>query len=208
METSFTIGILLGLAAGLSPGPLLALTITQSLQYGIVEGIKVAMAPLVTDAPIVILALWILFRMQSVDMALGILSLVGCLYVSYLALENFRAKPVTVDSFQTAPRSLLKAVVVNALNPSPYLFWMTVGGPLILRESRHSVAPAVVFLLLFYLFLVGSKIILAIITGRFKDFLTSTHYLFILRFLGIALLFFAVLLLKDALTFFHIPMPW
>lgn len=208
METSFTIGIILGLAAGLSPGPLLALTITQSLKYGIVEGIKVAMAPLLTDAPIVICALWILFRMQSVDMALGILSLVGCLYVSYLALENFRAKPVAVDNYDTVPRSLIKAVIVNALNPSPYLFWMTVGGPLILRESRQSVLPALIFLLLFYLFLVGSKIILAIITGRFKDFLTSRHYLYILRFLGAALLFFAALLLKDALAFLHIPMPW
>ena len=208
METSFTTGIILGLAAGLSPGPLLALTITQSLKYGIGEGIKVAMAPLVTDAPIVILALWILFRMQSVDIVLGILSLVGCLYVSYLALDNFRAKPVVIDSFQTTPRSLLKAVVVNVLNPSPYLFWMTVGGPLILRESRQSVVPAGIFLLLFYLFLVGSKIILAIITGRFKDFLTSKYYLFILRFLGTALLFFAILLLKDALAFLHIPMPW
>ncbi len=42
MQTSLTIGIVLGLAAGLAPGPLLALTITQSLKYGIVEGVKVA----------------------------------------------------------------------------------------------------------------------------------------------------------------------
>ena len=208
METSFTMGIVLGLAAGLSPGPLLALTISQTLKYGIAEGIKVALAPLVTDAPIVLLALWLLFSMQSADTILGILSLTGCLYISYLALENLRAEPVTVDNFQTAPRSLLKAVVVNALNPSPYLFWMTVGGPLILRQGSGHIAPAVIFLVFFYLCLVGSKIILALITGKFKDFLAGRLYLSMLKVLGIALLFFAVLLLKDALVFFHIPMPW
>lgn len=208
MDTSFTIGIVLGLAAGLSPGPLLALTIAQTLKYGVVEGIKVAMAPLVTDAPIVICSLWLLFSMQSADIMLGALSLAGCLYISYLALENFRAKPVKLDGVQTAPRSLTKAVVANALNPSPYLFWMTVGGPMILRQGNERIAPAVGFLVFFYLCLVGSKITLSLITGKFKDFLTGRLYLFILRALGAALLFFAVLLFKDALMFFHIPVPW
>jgi threonine/homoserine/homoserine lactone efflux protein len=208
MDTSFTIGIVLGLAAGLTPGPLLALTIAQTLKYGIAEGMKVAMAPLVTDAPIVILALWLLFSMRSADIILGVLSLAGCLYISYLALENLRAKPVKIEGVQTAPRSLTKAVVANALNPSPYLFWMTVGGPLILRQGNERIAPAISFLVFFYLCLVGSKIVLSLITGRFKDFLTGRLYLFILRALGIALLFFAVLLLKDALMFFHIPVPW
>ncbi len=212
MQTSLTIGIVLGLAAGLAPGPLLALTITQSLKYGIAEGVKVAMAPLITDAPIVIAALWLLFRLQSIDnslgdILLGMLSLVGGLYVFYLALENFRAKPVYVDSVQAAPRSLLKAVMVNALNPHPYLFWMTVGGPLMLKQSRQSVVPALIFILFFYLCLVGSKISLAIITGRFREFLAGRHYLFMVRFLGTALLFFAIFLIKDALVFFDIPMP-
>ena len=208
MDTSFTIGIVLGLAAGLSPGPLLALTIAQTLKYGVVEGIKVAMAPLVTDAPIVICSLWLLFSMQSADIMLGALSLAGCLYISYLALENFRAKPVKLDDVQTSPRSLTKAVVANALNPSPYLFWMTVGGPMILRQGNERIAPAVGFLVFFYLCLVGSKITLSLITGKFKNFLTGRLYLFILRALGAALLFFAVLLFKDALMFFHIPVPW
>jgi len=66
------------------------------------------------------------------------LSLVGGLYVFYLTLENFRAKPISVDSIQAAPRSLLKAVMLNTLNPHPYLFWMTVGDLLMLKQSRQS----------------------------------------------------------------------
>ena len=46
-------GVVFGLAAGLMPGPLLALVIQQTLRHGPGEGIKVAAAPLLTDLPIV-----------------------------------------------------------------------------------------------------------------------------------------------------------
>jgi threonine/homoserine/homoserine lactone efflux protein len=42
-------GIVLGFAAGISPGPLMAMTISESLQHGSREGVKVAISPLVTD---------------------------------------------------------------------------------------------------------------------------------------------------------------
>lgn len=45
-------GIIFGLSAGISPGPLLALVISETLKFGRKEGIKVAIAPLITDIPI------------------------------------------------------------------------------------------------------------------------------------------------------------
>ncbi|MBT4876955.1 MAG: LysE family translocator, partial [Desulfobacula sp.] len=41
-----TIGMVLGLSAGLAPGPLLTLVISETLLHDIRAGIKVAMAPL------------------------------------------------------------------------------------------------------------------------------------------------------------------
>lgn len=202
-----TTGILLGFAAGLAPGPLLALTISQSLTYGVIEGIKVALAPLLTDIPIILTALWLLLCFQSVDVVLGGVSLLGGLYVFYLAVENFRAKPMSGAVIQTAPRSLMKAVIVNALNPHPYLFWMTVGGPMMLRHGRQSLTPAAIFLLSFYLCLVGSKVLLSVITGRFREFISSRHYLHLVKLLGVALCIFAARLMKDALVFLNLLSP-
>lgn len=45
------LGIALGLSAGLSPGPLQAIVISETLLKGKKEGIKVALAPLLTDLP-------------------------------------------------------------------------------------------------------------------------------------------------------------
>ena len=47
----FLSGLALGTSSGLSPGPLLTLTIAQSMRYGYREGIKIAAAPIITDLP-------------------------------------------------------------------------------------------------------------------------------------------------------------
>jgi len=57
MTTALASGVLLGWSAGLSPGPLLALLLAQTLRHGPREGCKIALTPLVTDAPIIVVAL-------------------------------------------------------------------------------------------------------------------------------------------------------
>ena len=57
------LGFSLGLSAGLAPGPLLALVIQRSLHGGLTSGLRVALAPLITDLPIVILALLLVGRL-------------------------------------------------------------------------------------------------------------------------------------------------
>jgi threonine/homoserine/homoserine lactone efflux protein len=60
-------GIILGFSAGFSPGPLLTLVISQTLKHGVKEGIKVAFAPLVTDLPIIFLAVFVLTRLAGLS---------------------------------------------------------------------------------------------------------------------------------------------
>lgn len=52
-----TAGAALGLSAGFSPGPLLTLVLTETLHHGVKAGIRVALAPMITDAPIIVLTL-------------------------------------------------------------------------------------------------------------------------------------------------------
>ncbi len=77
----------MGLAAGLAPGPLSALVVSQTLSYGIREGIKVAAAPLITDLPISLLAVLVGSRIASRPVPLGLLSLLGAIYICYLGWE-------------------------------------------------------------------------------------------------------------------------
>jgi len=54
--TIFTQGCVFGLAGGFTPGPTTAVVVAQTIRFGFLDGIKVAIAPLLTDAPIVILS--------------------------------------------------------------------------------------------------------------------------------------------------------
>ena len=49
-----SLGGFLGLTAGISPGPLLTIVISETLKHGRKEGFKVAVSPLFTDVLIVV----------------------------------------------------------------------------------------------------------------------------------------------------------
>jgi threonine/homoserine/homoserine lactone efflux protein len=203
LYTALLVGAMFGLSAGFSPGPLLTLVITQTLQHNAREGVLVAAAPILTDVPIILFSFFILNQL-TLEPVLGLIASVGGLYVLYLSYETIRTAPVRVETSLIQPRSLRKGVLVNALNPHPYLFWTTVGVPFILKAHQHdSIAPWL-FIFSFYCFLLGSKVFTALTIGRFRTFLEGKIYLYLMRVLGAILFGFAVFLLWEALVHFRL----
>ena len=147
MITSLVAGVVLGLSSGLSPGPLLTLVISQTLTHGIKEGIKIAVAPLLTDVPIILIAVFVLTRLAHFQPILGSISLVGGVFVLYLAYDCFRTGRLEVNIQDAEPQSLSKGVLVNALNPHPYLFWVAVGAPMMIRAWGKSPIAAMAALI-------------------------------------------------------------
>ncbi len=192
-------GITLGLSSGLSPGPLFTLVISETLNYGRKEGIKVAIAPLITDIPIVVISYFIIDQFANSDLVYGILSLGGGLFIGYLAIDSFKIKEFDMPD-KVKARSIRKGVVTNFLNPAPYIFWITVGIPTALKGFNQSLAHALLFVIPFYVLLVGSKIVLAIMiskTGRINK--KVMRYINIV--LGIILFTLAVKFIYDGIAY-------
>ena len=200
MKSLLITGMVLGLSAGLSPGPMLTLVISQTLRHGIREGVKVALAPLLTDTPIVLACLLFLSVFSDMRPALGVISMFGGFYLFYLGLNSIRFKTVDLQE-DVDPKSLKKGLMVNFLNPSPYMFWVSIGGPLVIKTSSTSLVAAAAFVIPFYVLLVGSKIVVAIVSGRSRNLLKSRHYTIILRILGLVLMGFGVMFLRDGLRY-------
>jgi len=197
MTTLLSAAVVYGLSAGFSPGPLLALVISQTLRYGIREGVKASMAPLITDLPIILVSVLILRSLSDSRFILGCISMAGGLFVTYLAYECFRTVRLEMADLDGAPQSLSKGAAVNALNPHPYLFWLTVGGPSVIRAWADNPLGAVAFVAVFSGSIVGSKVMVAAMVGQSKQVLSGKGYGIVMRVLGLMLLFFAVLLFKD-----------
>lgn len=194
------IGILLGLSAGIAPGPLLMLVISETLRNGTRAGITVALAPVITDLPIIAVSLLVLTRLAGYGPLLGGVSLIGSLFLCYTGYQTLRVTPVDLTLPGSENRSLAKGILTNLLSPHPYLFWITVGTPLVYRSLERGPASLAAFLGGFYLCLVGSKVALAIGVGRSRTLLRGRLYLYSMRLLGLLLLLFGLLLLRDGIS--------
>jgi threonine/homoserine/homoserine lactone efflux protein len=200
MFEAISTGALLGLAAGLTPGPLTLLVISSTLRYSAREGCKAALAPLFTDVPIIIMGLYLVGQAARFDVLLAMISLAGAVFVFHLAVDNLRFKGLEIAETASQVRSIRKGVLVNFLSPHPYLFWLTVGVPQILKFSSESWTGGAAFGVSFLFCLVGTKIPMAILSGKARSFISGRPYVYIMRVLGALLLGFAILLLKDGLS--------
>lgn len=198
------LGSFLGLAAGTSPGPLLAVTISETLQYGKWEGIKVAVSPLITDLPIVLSVLYVLSHLTSYDFIIGIIAFFGASYLIYSGIESLKLKKDSVELNIEKEDALKKGVIVNFGNPHPYVFWFSIGGPIIYKSLNTHVSATVLFILGFYIFLVGSKVVITLIVEKSKSFINSKHYFSIIRALGIAQIIFGLTFIKMGLSSLNI----
>jgi len=200
-------GLLLGLGVGLAPGPLLALVISASLRGGTSHGLRVALSPLITDLPIIVISLFILRQINN--SALGFLSIVGTIVLFYFAYESWIAGKNNPQNFIKEGKSigstkttLFKAILTNFVNPSAWLFWMTAGGTLLVSGWNKSLLDAAGFLVGFYLLLIGSKALLAFGIGSTRNKTPSWLYKLLVRIAAILLLVLGIELFRSSLNFF------
>lgn len=198
------LGIVLGLAAGLSPGPLIALVVSETLEKGKREGIEVAISPLISELPIILIVFVLLSSVAGNSVVMGIISLLGACFLTYLGVSNLRVNVKESKDNLGKGSSLLRGITTNLLNPNSYMFWLTIGGPRILESVHIRVSAAILFVVGFYMMLVGSEAIVAILVDKSKTLIESKYYAYIIRALGIVLIIFALVFVKDALEFFAI----
>ena len=151
-----------GFVAGVMPGPMQTFLLLKTLERGARGGAWVVPAPLLSDGPIIAVCLLVLSRVD--ESWLRVLSFAGGLLLLYLAFESQRAlrrNESTDDSVQAVaarhqgPALLVRAALLNMLNPAPWLFWGTVTGPILIQLWRDAPVHGLMFLAAFYGALLG-----------------------------------------------------
>ncbi len=150
-------GVSIGFAAGMTPGPLQAFLLTQTLTHGWRRAMWIVLSPLISDGPIVALILLVL--QTASDSLLRVVGLVGGAFVLYLAWGlwgQIRRGEIGAPAAGETPEArtpwaaLRKAIVINAMGPGPWLFWSTVMGPLVVSSWRDSPAHGIAVVVGFY----------------------------------------------------------
>jgi len=192
----FIMGLTLGLA-GFTPGPLSMLIIGQTLKHNFKEGVKVALAPLIADGPIIVIALTI----SSLLIKSSFYPLVwfsGGLFLIYLGWDQFQIKKIEVnDTFTIAPRSLKKGILTSILNPISYFFWFTVGAPTMLQGIKVNFFSGLLFIPGFYITFLGIKLTKALLAKKSKKILQGIALIICVRFISIILIVFSLKFLYE-----------
>lgn len=145
-------GFTFAFAAAVQPGPFQTYLMSETLSQGWRRTLPAAFAPLLSDAPIIAVALLGLNRIPEEMMRF--LHLAGALFLFYLAYRAFRTwcryDSSCITDTSNRHRPLFKAMFVNLLNPNPWLGWSLVMGPLFLEGYREAPAHGLALIVGFY----------------------------------------------------------
>lgn len=151
------LGATYGFAAAIQPGPLQTYIISSVLRNGWKKTIAASFSPLLSDAPIIVLVLFLLNQVPGG--LIQFLYLAGAVFIFYLTFDAFKKwksfRLSDIDQVNKGNSTLLKAAFVNLLNPNPYLGWSLVMGPLFIKGYNEYPANGVALIISFYATLVS-----------------------------------------------------
>lgn len=146
-------GIVYGFSAAIQPGPFQTYLISQALSKGWKRTLPAALAPLVSDVPIIALCLFVISQIPVWFQRF--LYIAGGLFILYLACNAYRSWRNFDSNFPTEEaqthQSVLKAALMNALGPGPYIYWSLITGPILLAGWREAPIYGSGFLAGFYM---------------------------------------------------------
>jgi threonine/homoserine/homoserine lactone efflux protein len=162
-------GLILGATAAAQPGPFQAFLLSLIARDGWRRALPAAFAPLLSDGLILLIVFLALTRLPV--WLLAVLQIAGGFFLLYLAWgawRAFRREAAAEDATAPAIRgdvktNVAKAALMNFLSPSPYIFWATVTGPILLEAWRQNPLFGAAFLLSFYVALIGGLMLFILI---------------------------------------------
>lgn len=192
--------IVFGISNGLSPGPTLTLVISHTIHHDYKAGIKVACGPILFGLIVVPISVFVSIQIDTYKIIMGLISVIGALFITYLGIKNLFLKKVKLDQSFKKVKSFKIGVFANFSNPYAYIFWFTVGAPLIINTQASSFPAAILFVFIYYFCLVGSKIAVALIVEKFRSMINKV-YSYVMFLLGITLFIFAYYMFKNGIAF-------
>ena len=157
----------LGLSAAATPGPFQAVLVAESLRRGPVRSAPLALVPIASDAPAIAVVTLVLTQVSGG--LLRALSVAGGAVLLWLGAGALRASqgPGSALAEPATPgaRGFLHAAAVNVTNPNVWIFWSTVGGPVLASAWREAPGRALAFLAGFYACITAGNLVILALAG-------------------------------------------
>ena len=165
------LGMLLGVGAALSVGPIFVVIVQQAATSGFAASLRVILGSATADLVLLVPALAFAWVIRSLERAALWVGAAGALFLLYLAGQAARE---AVALWREDRRLLAdgrwafwKGVAGNLANPLTWTFWLATGTPAMLA-ARRAAGPAglVAFTVIWFLVASGLESVIALAVAR------------------------------------------
>ena len=204
MVTTLLTAMVLGLFAGLAPGPYTTMVAGTALERGFRPALLLALTPLVTDLAPMLFSALLLERLGYAGLtALGIVGGAVILMVGVRFLRQDgggKRTKITLSAPDEPEQSarIAHVVVSSLMNPSPWFFWLVVASPFLLRAWNRSPGEGLVFVAALFTTNIASASGLAWLASHSRKILNPAWQRRALQTVGATLVLVGVLLLWQA----------
>lgn len=202
MELLFQIfsAFVLGLVGGVTPGPVLTSSFTESLRKGFVGSLRIIFMAMIAETIAAILVLSLFFSFHIPQIVFSVISGVGVIVLIWLALQIWKIKKL--DS-KGEPFSFKKIFLLTICSGPFWIFWITICVPQAFLLKQKVAGGQFLFLILFESGWFIATTLLTFLFSRFRPFLMKTNFIpVVFKTMALVLLFFAVRLAINSLAFF------
>lgn len=204
MATTIVVALVLGTSAGMAPGPYTTMVAGTALEKGFKPAFRLALTPLVTDVPPLLVTALILETLSGTALTvLGAFGGLAILYIGFRFLSQWRTGETPVDpEHPRVPQSarFWHVALGTLVSPAPWLFWLIVGSPFMLRSFARSRTEGIVFVAVLFTTNMATATALAWGASHGRRILAPAWQRRVLGGVGVTLILAAAFLLYHAAT--------
>lgn len=126
---------ILGIIGGLTPGPITALMLGQTLRFGWKRGVFVPYALIVSNFFFAPITLLVMSLFSQINVLVTILTAIGGCFLVYLGIMEWNSQ-LSIDQ-RNCTHPFKKALALDIVNPHPYVFWFTILGPIMISMNQY-----------------------------------------------------------------------
>lgn len=193
----FGTAFVVGLSGAMMPGPLLAVSISESAKRGFRAGPLLVLGHAIVELLLLVALVWGLSEFLEQNLVAGIVGVVGGLFLLGMAFALLRQARRAVSPLEVSPQSarsgrwlLATGAVLSIANPLWLLWWATVGTTWVMWSL--SLAAGAIGVVVFYLGHIladlGWYSMVSLVVSRGKRLMSLRVYRGLLLACGVALI--------------------
>lgn len=204
MAATILIAWTLGMFAGLAPGPYTTMVAGTALESGFKPALRLAFVPFVSDVPPLIVTALILETLSGPALTiLGVSGSLIILYIGFRFLRQWRRGVLPVDPGHPPVAQSAKfwhVALGTLVSPVPWIFWLAIGSPLMLRSWARSPTEGLLFIAIEFATNISTATGLAWAASHGRRILAVQWQKRVLGGVGVILVLAGLLLMYQAAT--------